>query len=280
MKIIAIIRIWHKIKSGYIKYMVEKFHIKDELNDFYDKEFCYGARFLVESDTPQYFDIINYLDAKKINYDIARKLELSHEELNSFQYFEMGAEAIYDGSIKLNSDISEVCSYCHFGKSLKSQLQIPPSRLKKKKITFVTLLMSQDPFIIIPVEYIELFKDCSGITFEPILNSRNKEELKEFVHIKISNVLNKANKKTNFVPNGEDGCNHCNIPRVTLFDILYYDQKTLDKALDFNLTCEWIGGGRFPNRWIVVSQKVRQIILKNKLLRKGCFEPILSVPPF
>mgnify|MGYP000043518326 FL=1 len=127
MKIIAIIRIWHKIKSGYIKYIVEKFDIKDELNDFYDKEFCYGARFLVESDTPQYFDIINYLDAKKINYDIARKLELSHEELNSFQYFEMGAEAIYDGSIKLNSDISEVCSYCHFGKSLKSQLQIPPS---------------------------------------------------------------------------------------------------------------------------------------------------------
>ena len=73
---------------------------------------------------------------------------------------------------------------------------------------------------------------------------------------------------------------YLNMEITFLFDILYYDQKTLDKALDFNLTCEWIGGGRFPNRWIVVSQKVRQIVLKNKLLCKGCFKPILSVPPF
>lgn len=278
MKFIAVIRIWHKIKVEYIKYIINKFNIKDELNDSYDKEFCYGARFLVESETSQYFDIINYLDVKKINYDIGRKLELSPEELNQIQYFEMGAEAVYDSSTKFNNDISEVCPYCHFGKSLKSKLQISPSKLKKNKITFVTLLMSQDPFIVIPVKYIEFFKDCSGITFESILNPKTKEELKQFIQLKISNILNKANEKTNFTPNGEEGCSHCNIPRITLFDTLYYDQKTLDKALDFNVTYEWIGGGRFPNRWIVVSQKVRQIILKNKLLRKGCFEPIISVP--
>lgn len=280
MKFIAIIRIWDKIKSEYIEYIADKFNTKDELNDSCNKEFCYGARFLIESEAPQYFDIINYLNAKKINYDIGRKLELSREELNSIQYFEMGAEAVYDGSTRLDNDISEVCPYCHFGKSLKSQLQIPPSKLKKNKITFITLLWSQDPFIVIPTEYVEFFKDCSGITFESIVNPKNKEALKQFVRIKILNILDKTNKKTNFIPNGEDGCNHCNIPRVTLFDILYYDKKTLDKALDFNMTYEWIGGGRFPNRWIVVSQKVRQIILKNKLLRKGCFEPILSVPPF
>ena len=260
--------------------MVEKFHIKDELNNFYDKEFCYGTRFLVESDTPQYFDIINYLDAKKINYDIGRKLELSHEELNSFQYFEMGAEAIYDGSIKLNSDISEVCSYCHFGRALKSRLQISPSKLKKNRLTFVGILMQQNPIIIIPTEYIDLFKECSGITFEPVLNPRTKEELGQFVQLKISNILNKANAKTNFVSNEEEGCSHCNIPRVTLYDNLYYDQRTLDAALDFNMSYEWYGGGPFPPRRIIVSQKVRQIVLKDKLLCKGCFKPILSVPPF
>ena len=62
-------------------------------------------------------------------------------------------------------------------------------------------------------------------------------------------------------------------PLIGEYDLIVQDGRDA-------LTCEWIGGGRFPNRWIVVSQKVRQIILKNKLLRKGCFEPILSVPPF
>ena len=129
MKMMAEIRVWGKFPTEYLKYVVHNFHVEDGFNHSLDKEICYGAKFEVESNTPQYFDIINYLDAKKINYDIGRKLELSHEELNSFQYFEMGAEAIYDGSIKLNSDISEVCSFCHFGKSLKSHLLIAPSRL-------------------------------------------------------------------------------------------------------------------------------------------------------
>ena len=280
MKMMAEIRIWGEFPTEYIKYIIDNFNVEDGLNNSLDKEICYGARFEVEFESQQYFEITNYLNMKKVKYEIYKGAKFTPKELDSIPYFIMIDEAVDGDPRGFDYNYSEVCSYCHFGRALKSRLQISPSKLKKNRLTFVGILMQQNPIIIIPTEYIDLFKECSGITFEPVLNPRTKEELGQFVQLKISNILNKANAKTNFVSNEEEGCSHCNIPRVTLYDNLYYDQKTLDAALDFNMSYEWYGGGPFPPRRIIVSQKVRQIVLKNKLLCKGCFKPILSVPPF
>ena len=280
MKMMAEIRVWGKFPTEYLKYVVHNFHVEDGFNHSLDKEICYGAKFEVEFESSQYFKITNYLNMKKVKYEIYKGAKFTPRELDSVPYFIMIDDEVYVDSSKFNYSYSEVCSYCHFGRTLESKLQIPPSKLKKDRLTYIELFEQQTPIAIIPTKYIDLFKECSGITFESVLNSRTKEELGQFVQLKISNILNKANAKTNFVSNGEEGCSHCNIPRITLYDNLYYDQKTLDEALDFNMSYEWIGGGPFPPRRIIVSQKVRQIILKNKLLCKGCFRPILSVPPF
>ncbi len=280
MKMMAEIRVWEKFPIEYLKYIVGNFHVKDDLNNSYNHELCYGARFCVEFESFQYRMITKYLNDKNIKYEIYKGASFSAKELGSIQYFVMLDNGVYDDPTKFNYIVLEVCPYCLFGRTLKSKLQILPSKIKKHKITFIDMVGIQDPIAIIPTGYIDHFKECSGITFESVLNPRTKEELGQFVQLKISNILNKANAKTNFVSNGEEGCSHCNIPRVTLYDNLYYDQKTLDAALDFNMSYEWYGGGRFPIRSIIVSQKVRQIVLKNKLLYNGCFKPILSVPPF
>ena len=280
MKMMAEIRIWEEFPTEYLKYVVHNFYVEDGLNSSLDKEICYGARFEVEFESPQYFKITNYLSMKKVKYEIYKGAKFTPRELDSVPYFMMIDETVDGDPRGFDYNYSEVCSYCHFGRVLKSRLQISSSKLKKNRITFVGIVRQQDPIAIIPTGYVDHFKECSGITFESVLNPRTEEELGQFVQLKISNVLNKANAKTNFVSNEEEGCSHCNIPRITLYDNLYYDQKTLDEALDFNMSYEWIGGGPFPPRRIIVSQKVRQIVLKNKLLYNGCFKPILSVPPF
>ena len=276
----AEIRVWDEFPIEYLKYIVCNFHAKDDLNNSYNQEVCYGARFCVEFEHLQYQMITKYLNSKNVKYKIYKRACFTTKELDSIQYFAMLDHGVYDDPTKFNYIVSEICPYCHFGRSLKSKLQILPSKIKKHKITFIDMLGIQDPIAVMPTAYIDLFKKCSGVTFEHVLNPQTKEELGQFVQFKISNILSKTNAKTNFVANGEKECNYCKIPRVTLYDDLYYDQKTLDEAFDFNMSYEWYGGGQFPIRSIIVSQKVRQIVLKNKLLRKGCFQPVLSVPPF
>ena len=59
MKMMAEIRVWEKFPIEYLKYIVGNFHVKDDLNNSYNHELCYGARFCVEFESLQYRMIQN-----------------------------------------------------------------------------------------------------------------------------------------------------------------------------------------------------------------------------
>ena len=68
MKMMAEIRIWVEFPTEYIKYIIDNFDVEDELNNSLDKEICYGARFEVEFESQQYFEITNYLNIHPKNW--------------------------------------------------------------------------------------------------------------------------------------------------------------------------------------------------------------------
>ena len=70
---------------------------------------------------------------KKVKYEIYKGAKFTPKELDSIPYFIMINEAVDGDPRGFDYNYSEVCSYCHFGRALKSRLQISPSKLKKNR---------------------------------------------------------------------------------------------------------------------------------------------------
>ena len=78
---------------------------------------------------------------------------------------------------------------------------------------------------------------------------------------------------------GDDGkCRTCGfisyLPRKGMPS--YYSRSSLENAKDFNRSLEYFGAGAYPRPWIIVSQKVRQLFLKNKA-KSARFEPVFLI---
>lgn len=66
----------------------------------------------------------------------------------------------------------------------------------------------------------------------------------------------------------EENCSH---HPICLKSDLQYEAKKIEYAMDFNYTCEYFTRERL--RLVIVSAKVRQILVENKI--KAWYEPVL-----
>ena len=199
------------------------------------------------------------------------QIELTPQELNEHPFFELGDEHLPLFPEEYNS-LLPGCPRCGFGKCFPDNLRLPIGKLKKNRLSFLGTAAAPEQLMLLPAVFQPLFVGCSGITFLPVEPVSQTRDGAVFVRIKITNVLPPMSGRTRFSPNGQAVCGKCHQPGWTLYEDIFYPDSARSKMADFNLTAEALGG--MPFHWVIISQKVRRIILENKLLSPGCFSPI------
>ncbi len=203
------------------------------------------------------------------------QIELTPQELNEHPFFELGHEHLSLYPEEYNQ-VSSGCPRCGFGKRFPDGLRLPIGKLKKNRLSFLGTASAPEQLMLLPAVFQPLFDGCSGITFLPVEPVSPTRDGTVFSRIKITNVLPPMSGRTRFRPNGQAVCGKCHQPGWTLYEDIFYPDSARSKMADFNLTAEALGG--MPFHWVIVSQKVRRIILANKLLSPSCFSSVFYVP--
>jgi hypothetical protein len=168
------------------------------------------------------------------------------------------------------------CPTCGVGLCQKGPLILKLIGSKQRKMFCVSLRHSNE--WVISAEAGKLLKGFSGFRFGEVYTSEKaKQPSEKLKQVIIENRLPRMATLTTFSeydPPMENKCS-CNRAGWNLLSEKIYERSALKAALDFNLTVErWYGGGLAGLNWPIVSQQVRRVILDNKLLSRGCFEPV------
>ena len=202
------------------------------------------------------------------------RIVLTRKELDEHPFFEIKDEHLLVFPEEYNS-ILPGCPHCGFGKRFPDKLRLPIGQLKKKRLSIISMASASEQIMLIPAFYQKLFDGCSGISFFPVEPISPSRDGIAFSRMKVTSILPPLSGRTRFRPNGQAICRECHQPGWTLYENLFYNDSVKSLMEDFNLTAESIGG--MPFHWIIVSQKVRQIMLSNKLLSGSCFSPVFFV---
>jgi hypothetical protein len=231
---------------------------------------------ILEEDTDcQVFE--EYCHLNKIHFYSARQRQYSRAEIESAQYFLLTDENSPSDTDATKYASEGACPLCGVGLKRIGPLVIETKHapLPKKKMFRVSLRQSNE--WIVASEISGLFKGMSGFHFGDVCAAATSSTPLDYVRqIVIDNYLPRMATNTNFQeydPPKKDKCS-CNRSGWRLADEIIYERAALIEANDFNLTVErWYGGGPVGLNWPIVSQRVRRVILDNKLLRPACFEP-------
>lgn len=233
-------------------------------------------RFRLPLDSEAYSRIHTLVEQGKVHLaERYERIELTKKELDEHPFFEMGDERLLLFPEEYNP-VAPGCPHCGFGKRLPDKLRLPVGQLKKNRLSIIGMAAASEQIMLIPASLQTLFNGCSGISFspvEPISPSRNGID---YIRMKVTSILPPMSGRTHFRPNGQPFCKECHQPGWTLYEDVFYRDSIQSTMADFNVTAESIGG--MPFQWVIVSQKVRRLMLANKLLSPGCFHPVFFVP--
>jgi len=237
-----------------------------------------GVQIEFEEGGPDAVSFEAYCRQRKISFDAAPHRIYSAAELNSARYFLLAGEPS-----QLNTDATRysnttACPVCGVGLTQAGPLVVDPQHPKLPKRRMFCVCLRESTEWIVASESVALFKECSGARFGDVCAANNLlRPLGSVKQLIIESRLPRMARITNFEeydPPLENKCS-CNRAGWGLLDEAVYEESALGQAKDFNLTLErWYGGGPVGLSWPVVSQRVRRLILDNKLLRRGCFDPV------
>jgi len=116
--------------------------------------------------------------------------------------------------------------------------------------------------------------DC--ISFMPVLNKAGKEELPDFYQLIIPTILESALIAEPPVIDDITACPHCGVTKYHTRGngMLRFKKEAFANAPDIVKTAEVFGWGSGASRQIIISQKVYQMITKNRMDRDLVFEVV------
>lgn len=217
----------------------------------------------------------NFCKKKKIEYRLINNWNYSQEEINKIPFFQLDEEYIsrLKSVDKYGTQYSnkETCPLCGVGNLTASQIIIPKAKLKRD-ISLIPLQHSK--IWIISLKVAKLIDGFSGFHLGEVVDSRSNEIISDFYQLIIDSSLPRMSPLTNFQDwAGNKKCS-CNRWGWTLYEDIYYEQQALNNAKDFNLTLERWSGFKPGMKGTIVSSRVREILLKAKILKDGSFAPI------
>ncbi|HVM61438.1 MAG TPA: hypothetical protein VMV72_11295 [Verrucomicrobiae bacterium] len=219
-----------------------------------------------------------YCRQNKLRVSRYRRQWYSNAEIEATEFFFLADETIHNNTSASATQYTRagVCPNCGVGLRPTEPLILKFDRRTTKKMFCVDLM--QSIAWIIAAELSELFKDFSGFHFGAVCAPEgSKQTPLDLKRIVIEDYLPRMATITNFQEYDPPMKNRCSCNRAgwRLSDETIYERSALRDAKDFNLTVErWYGGGIAGLNWPIVSQRVRRVILDNKLLRPGCFRPV------
>lgn len=261
--------------------------LQKELYEIYEqiKEYCYppkkdecvykgqgsGITIYLEQNSPYLNEICSICEERDLDPFIAEHTFYTKKEENSCEYFQMRIYSPLESEGSIASDYGTQCvggcPHCGLGKETKGDVFVNRRFMKKRGIFSLRPDIVASP----DVKWLIESEEFTGITFDTCLKDYKNREIDEYHCAKIPNVLPEMDKSTWLIVKYEDPrykkCGHH--VRYLLSDIKY-NRHSLEHATDFNLSCEYVNN--FRERCVVVSKRVRDVFLKNKVKVK--FNPV------
>jgi hypothetical protein len=228
---------------------------------------------------PEWEVFEEYCRRNGLKFDKFRRRKYSSAEIEAAPFFFVEGEPAPSDTRGTQYSSESACPRCGVGLTQVGPLVLKARgvNLRKKKMFCVNLRQSTE--WVINVEFCPLFRDLTGFRFGEVVSSLEPVKPIETVkQIVIESRLPRMARSTNFFeyddPPMKDRC-PCNRAGWSLRDEIIYERAALKDARDFNWTVErWYGGGPVGFKRPIVSQRVRRVIMKNKLLRQGNFDPV------
>lgn len=250
----------------------------------------------IELDTgsEEYKIFLNELGKKKIKYDERFQKKFSESELKEAEYLKLfignywGYPQPEDRYRKLCFDVSSACPKCGNGaKQIKPfMLREPLPKNKKIEIRLLNWVFEY----IITDRIAGLIKDrgFTGCEIWPLINFKTKKEILGWKQLYFSHEVPPMSPKTNIplVPRGDPTIEEqfgirnptlCECGKLgrNIPDVIYYDEKDINKFCDFNKSHEWLAGGYTTYQIEIISNRVYQFFLEQKIKNMSLIEPVL-----
>jgi hypothetical protein len=206
-----------------------------------------------------------------------RRRTYSKTEVEATKYFLMRDEDSGVDTSGTQYTVETCCRLCGVGLTQRGPLIIDLKSIPKKRRLFCVSLRHSEEWVL-TTEASGLFQKLSGFRLGDVCDLKEPEKpLDHLRQVIIEQHLPRMASTTNFTeydPPMEKKC-ACNRAGWNLRDEVIYESAALEKAKDFNLTVErWYGGGMAGLNWPIVSHRVRRLILENRLLSRGSFDPV------
>jgi hypothetical protein len=224
---------------------------------------------------PEITAFLDYCRTHRIRSDIQRWVYYTKQEMDAAAFLIMKYEPLILATDLTRYSSETACPKCGEGRVQTGPLIFPVRKTGGKRIF---LLRSDYTWHwVVDVKATQAIQSLTGYRLGEVRDSESPDlPCAGFHQLIVDGYLPRMAKATNFVRNGQKLCS-CNRSGWTLQDIKIYSRSALREAKDFNWSAErWSGGGHGLN-WLVVSQAVRQVMLRNKLLKEGNFEPVQLV---
>ncbi|QAA33767.1 hypothetical protein [Clostridium manihotivorum] len=237
-------------------------------------EIKFGYSYIyVYTESQAYKEVIEYLDNNCIYYSEIISVEYSKKDLDNADYLQLWPkfESLNPYEGEWNMYFDEYAPSCGFYTKQHSNLMI-----RKKEIVNKDIIRSYEGEILVSTKLKNIMEDenLSGVMFRPVFTKQEAEPVA--YQLVIENKLSNIHPSTQLTDAIKYKQNEFQSYTVDDDSILYYSKNTFLRGKDFNTTLEYFGDGVYPRPFVIVSQRVRELLLKNKI--KGLkFFPIYLV---
>lgn len=266
------------IKSDDIAAIVKKYK-KLSVRPCRDNGF--NAYFYFYDDTEEYRAIRSEAESRNLMVDESYSLEYTDEEKEQLLYFQLDVESKcreegffpYDYGVVYQGG----CDCCKNGQKLIGNFYVPARMLAKYDIC------SMEPEIIISRSLGEIFENeqITGCDYDEVFDVKTKKISKGFRRLVIKNTVSSMHKDT---LKQIRTCRICQKEWIVLKGNIIYEEKTLENFKDVNIAVEHFSrvapyednySFNFSRPYIIVSQKVRKILLGNCKKESFLLRPIV-----
>lgn len=242
----------------------------------------------VFTDEGRYGELIVELKRLGIDYRVQEEKVFDRNELRAAEYLLLASATLWGypqpednfGYKDASFDMLTACPLCGQGANQAKPLMVRGRiGLGKKDITAMFWI-----YELIVSSRLRLLTESAGLTgvkFWPLLRYRSGrpgEPIPGYYQLLINSIMPPASGTTVFpvvtLPRGIQACSCGRTGHNWPVNQLRYKRNDLAAARDFNKTFEWLGGGLDTSQLKVVSSRVYEMFVKNKV--KGpVFEPVI-----
>ncbi|MDQ0201861.1 hypothetical protein [Neobacillus ginsengisoli] len=227
-----------------------------------------GTLVRMYSDLPEYNKLKDELISVGVEVEERRRVEFSKKEFDLAPLL-----ALYPTYQDLNpySEVpdtyfSSSCNQCNAYINQTNDLMI-----RRNSVGSRDFIMSWEAELLVSPKVKRLFdaNSVTGISYRPVYTKKNIQEIAyQLVPLNelppLQTMLNPA-----------IDCSNCGFKSFgkAMDSVLCYGVEAWDNYKDLNYTSEYFGEGYFPRRKIIISQRVRQILISSKV-RGIRYEPV------